>query len=340
MAICGGWNNDTTGNNGFLDNPRSNINDLSCLTNISKSFKSSVEKLFIHNNNLQEDLSFLDGFSGVKLLNISVNNITTLKGIKNCSSLKELYIYKLENLGINDNLDYSNENNSLFELQFCKALVKIDCLQATNNKCKLLSYIMSCEKISYIRFSTDSFDMDDIVGMKDFLNNLTTCNLNAKYSLALLSDDATVLNLNGREVDVDEFKALKNHPGIKEAWLHGIKLMKDNVELGDTEFTTVFTEIVGSWSNLEKLDCCNTRILNLDFIRNENKTNTPNLIVLNILGTSITDLSNIKYVELEGLGINNSSINLVDIEQYIKKMRSCWMRTWFLWALFREKRTF
>ena len=256
-------------------------------------------------------------------MNISVNNITTLKGIKNCSSLKELYIYKLENLGINDNLDYSNENNSLFELQFCKVLVKIDCLQATNNKCKLLSYIMSCEKISYIRFSTDSFDMDDIVGMKDFLNNLTTCNLNAKYSLALLSDDATVLNLNGREVDVDEFKALKNHPGIKEAWLHGIKLMKDNVELGDTEFTTVFTGI-----------------LNLDFIRNENKTNTPNLIVLNILDTSITDLSNIKYVELEGLGINNSSINLVDIEQYIKKMRSCWMRTWFLWALFREKRTF
>ena len=48
--------------------------------------------------------------------------------------------------------------------------------------------------------------------------------------------------------------------------------------------------------------------------------NTPNLICLNILDTSITDLSNIKFVKLQELGINNDEINLNSIEPYLENI--------------------
>ncbi len=342
LAICGGWNSDRIGNDGFLFDS-SNINDLSCLTNISKSFKSTLKRLFIHNNKLEGDLSFLVGFSGVKLLNVSYNNITTLKGIKNFTSLEELYIFHLINLGVNDDLIYSNENNSLFELQFCENLKTLDIVQDADGQCKLLSYIKNCKKLSYLRLFMNSFDMDDIISMKDFLWSLDEYHLGSRYSLALLSNDTTELRVNDQNIDVDEFMALKNHPGLKFLGFHYTKLMRNGVEIKGEEFTNIFSEVVGSLSKLECIDCCGTELINLDFIRNEeeNKTNTPNLKVLNILNTSITDLSNIQYVKLEGLGINNSNINLLNIENYLGNIRKYgYLFSWIRRPLFAELKSF
>ncbi len=218
-------------------------------------------------------------------------------------------------------------------------MLVLSVLNGEHGKCKILSYVKNCDKLSELLMGMDSFDIDDVRSIKDFLNNMKGWyKLNAKYSLAVLSDNQKSIGLNSASLDVEEFRGLKGHSGIVIAGLHELKLTRNGVEISKEEFTSVFTEIVGSWKQVEKVDCCNTNLLNLDFIRDKEKeiTNTPNLIALSILGTSIVDLDNIRYVKLECLGINNSNINLKLIENYIGNMRIYVNYTRFLGIIFAE----
>ena len=76
FSICGSMDFDIEVNN--YSSLRSNITDLSPMSNISYETKKSIRNLYIQNNKI-DSIDYLDGFENLENLNCGLNDIGTLK---------------------------------------------------------------------------------------------------------------------------------------------------------------------------------------------------------------------------------------------------------------------
>jgi len=84
------------------------LNEKEVLARSRATSLSNVRKLICWGSNLT-DISIVRQMVNLEILNVSVNNLTTLKDLSHCPRLKELYIRK-------------NHVNSIDEIAFLKNL--------------------------------------------------------------------------------------------------------------------------------------------------------------------------------------------------------------------------
>ncbi len=318
LAVCGTWDDDYKGAS-MTSSTCSNINDLSCLSNISNSFKSSLENLYLHNNKIT-NIEFLHGFTGVKKLVLNRNDLRTLKGLKHCTEVEDLHIGGNNSFGIDDTTESSNSENSLYDLQFCPHLTGIfdDSITPVVRSTRLI-YLSSCVNLRRFDLNGINYSVEDILDLKKLLKNCVVCCLGSSFDYLLLDESSNTMYLPDSSIETSFLLSFKDSSSLTQVNLENCKILENGVRISVDRENEVLTEFLSSLRNLRKLDICGTRLKTLDFIVNKEtqRVNTPNLVVIHLLNTSIADLTNLKYINLEGLAINNDDIDLSTIEKWI-----------------------
>ena len=322
LAITGSMAND-----GFtinIDDLKSNFSDLSPLSNLSAITKNSIKKLNLQNNSFKT-INYLDGFSSLNYLNIGYNDyIESLDGIDKCKDLETLYGYKHGiNFGKNEGNSLDDENNTLYDLQFCKKLKRFDFASAENSLVKYFSYIKNLESLEYFRFEGKNIDIDDLKTIKEFLKGLMEGYvINTIYNILMLDSDTTELSLAKTSIEQSVFETLSDYKNLIKLNIEYIEITNNGVEISDDDYNTLINSVLSKMSQLERLDICHVKISTIDFVydKTSKKVNTPNLRVLHSLGTNVVDYTNLNYLSnLRTLAIDNTGIDLVSIQDTLSK---------------------
>ena len=317
LAFTGSMAND--GNTEQIDNFRSPLKDLSALKNLSSDVKKNVKRLNIQNNHLS-NIDFLESFTSLEDINFTFNDVTSAKGVQNCTLLKTLKGEFNSSLGANEGNTVDDENNAFYYIQFCKnlELIRVD---GESTKIKYISYIKNLSKLKNFAVSGVDLDVTDLEKCKDFLLKLEWYSLDPKYSLLLIDDNTTKLALAYQKINKKIFKELSSLQNIQELNIEEIVLQNDDgSNVSDAESNTIINDTLKEFGKLKRLDACGTKLSTIDFVydKNLNKINTPELTILHVRNTAITDLSNLENLNsIRGLSFNNSLIDLSSIQKTI-----------------------
>ena len=135
-----------------------------------------------------------------------------------------------------------------------------------------------------------------------------------------LDEDSTELNLNNNTLKKEIFRNLKNYTDIEMVSLEHLQLVgEDSTPLSETEYNELINEVFSSWHRLKCIDACYTSLCTLDFIKNGDVINTPNLRILHILNTNVIDLSNLEELDdFSGLALNSKNVRLSLLNNKLK----------------------
>ena len=310
---------------GIYDN-KTNVNDLSCLKELSTNTKNAIKSMYINNNSIS-DINFVSDFTNLIYLSINNNkNVTTLKGINNLSKLETLYAMECD-LGKNEVYDTEiadkgkNSENALYDLQYLSSIKYLDLRY--NENLKYISYIKNNTSLQNLYLSGNkNFVVSEVVEIKNLYNSISklTKNLDNMYSKYLNTSkiyDYNSCNLSDTSDEILALEALskedkqnvqvidlRNNPNLSD-----LKLNK----LLSSGFENVFSVRLSNCTNLKSLDF-------LEF--------TPNVRELLIGNTSVASTkesaNEIKKIdqfctELCSLEIYSDYVDILDIKNFVVK---------------------
>lgn len=350
--------------NNYREKSEKTITSISLLDTLTSATKSGVARLFLRNNNITDELNEdgtikkyalegLKGFTGLNWLRIDNNNITSLKGLENCTAMAKIFANN-NNIGFYD-LDIKNEStDALASLKNMKSLNTL--ILDRNPNLKWVGYIKDLTSLRYL-YLLENVGMDGDDLLSD-LSVIKICGSNAKippeYSLLFL-EDAKVISLEGQTLAEDNFKLLKGKTNITQLNLKNIKIvdnLTDNNLLNKADTNKVINEVLKTLTNMERLcldafattGYSNNLIDDMSFV-----SFFPNLKEYCIQRTGIKNsnvidgkecgLNLLNDVEnkLEFLAVNNSEIDLSEIEEVLRQVFGEVLRLCSLWGFLWNK---
>ena len=294
---------------------KSSITDLSPLANLNDTIRKSIKYLFINNNQIN-NIDFISNFSNLTFLRVENNNLLTLAPLENINTLIYLHANN-NNLGSNEGDLANSETDALAKIINLKNL---QLLYLSNNPIKWVSYIKECTNIKWLYLDgCSNMEYEAVSELRNIINNCgENYKISSDYSLALLDENTTILDLSNQELEIDLFETLKNRNKITHLNLANIIFLDNGSKITDTNtITQKINEVLSTMTNMKYLRLWNISYLNnIDFV-----SNMSNLVELDLRGTAITNLEKLNgLTKLGTLGIDNENINITTIQQTISRL--------------------
>ncbi len=293
---------------------KSNLSDISPLNNLSKVTKETVKYLLINNNQITSFQALID-FKNIYLIRAECNLLETLEGLDNMSSLTYLFANS-NNLGINE----TKEDSSTNALAYLKNNNKLNYVTLRNNtNLKYVSYLKNYSTIRKLYLlGCENMDSDSLYAIVNIINGCgSNYSIPSKYTLLLLNENTTSLDLSSQTLSEENFKLIKNYKKISTLKLNNMKLTNsENNSLSNTEINTVINDTLKELTNLKYLGLVNiSGLSNIGFA-----TNTKSLVEIDLRGTSVTDLTLLNDItSIRQFAINNENIDITTIQTTINR---------------------
>lgn len=261
---------------------RSTITDLSGIAKLSVQTKNAIENLHI-NNNAIKNVDFLTDFTSLTLLNCKSNKIEDLSGLKNSNKIAKIYAC-YNQLGVNEDALYRDETSDALAALGNKTTLTYVNL-GNNPNLKWCGYIENSKGIKTLHLRSNENLVDsDVVKLRNIYNAVSPSSrsIPSKY-LTLFSTDTRKNYANKNLTDSStEMIGLINNTDVKELCLSG-----------NTELTNeAINEILSTCTNIKTLSLRNiTNLTSIDFVKN-----MPNLLELDLIGTSVTNISALENI--------------------------------------------
>ena len=295
-------------------NIKSNLSDITPLNNLSNTTKNSIKYLLINNNQLTNLQALID-FRNVYLLRAECNLLETLEGLDNMSNLTYLFANS-NNLGINE----TEENSTTNALAYLKSSNKLNYVTLRNNKnLKYVSYLKNYSSIRNLYLlGCESMNSDSLYEIVKIINACgSNYSIPSKYTLLLLNENTTSLDLSNQTLSEENFKLIKNYKKINFLKLNNIKITNSEGNLlSNEQINSVVNSTLRELTNLKNLGLVNIKGLStIDFI-----SKTKALAEIDLRGTAVTDLTSLNEVTtLRQLIIDNENIDITKIQETISR---------------------
>ena len=267
-------------------------NDYNRIIDALKHCKS-LQNLIITNQAIT-DMSRIMELTNLKKLNLSLNNISKIKGLENMSDLEELNL----------------ENNKITKIEGLESLKNLKILNLGNNQIIDITPLSANNKLMTLNLKTNS----QIDGNK---SNYTGERLEALNKIGEILDRGGTINL-----DVDKLGLFTNYKvlNLSSQKLETLELLEDltqltTLNLNDNKLTLEdknSQEILKNMTNLTNLTLSNNQITNIKAINN-----LSNLKTLYLSGNN----NNVDLVEIEDI-ISNLDLLTVSTER-LKTIVNC-----------------
>ncbi len=277
--------------------------------------------------------SFYGLENNIKLRYLRVNNdsnLTTLKGLINCNNLKVLYAYNC-NLGLNEE-ENKSENDALYALKD----ISLTNINLENNKLKWVSYLKNCTNLVelYLNGNDDMYG-EDLVQISSLIQKCgNNQSIPVKYSLLLLDNNTTKLDLKNEKINIDNFKTLKGKTRLEKLDLQNLKLTKTvagkETEIDTAEYDSILNEVLSTLTNMKNIRLSNISGLNtITFVKSMQGLKEIILSGTNVSTGTKDDKGNDTGLELLNnidtmlsLEVDKSDIDLSKITQTLNRFSS------------------
>lgn len=309
---------------GIVENKNMALTNISPLSYLTSKTKASIDT-FLLNNNAITDASVLSGFSNIKYLKIDGNNLTTLNGIANHS--KMIYLRVAGNKLVPNALDVLKDSAGN------ATLPKLTTLDLRGNfELQNVNAVSTCTKLTKLFFKSDTslnrndndvkLNTDQVREIKDFLNALGSgLQIDAKYSLALLSETSTIFETKDETMSIEAFQNLAYAENIIYLSISNLKLLNENgTEITSAEeYTRIISETLSNLTRVRYLQLYNLPNLNsVNFV-----TNMKTLVELDVRKCNkVVDFTclNSSTLNVTKLAIDNLNVDLTTIQTAINRM--------------------
>ena len=293
---------------------KSNLSDISPLNNLSKVTKETVKYLLINNNQITSFQALID-FKNIYLMRAECNSLATLEGLDNMSNLTYLFANS-NNLGINET-EESSDTDALAYLKNNNKLNYVDLRNNTN--LKYVSYLKNYSTIRQLYLlGCENMDSDSLYAIVNIINGCgSNYSIPSKYTLLLLNENTTSLDLSSQTLSEENFKLIKNYKKINFLNLNNIRITNSEGNLLNNEqINLIVNDTLKELTNLKNLGLVNISGLStIDFV-----LNTKTLAEIDLRGTAVTDLTSLNEVTtLRQLIIDNENIDITKIQETISR---------------------
>ena len=327
----------------------SKVDDISCISNLSKTTKERISNLFLNNNSLN-NIDNLWEFKSVQRLRIEGNYLINLNGLYNPNGNplgetpqeKEQGMLNLKYLHANSNLLGQSEGESLdkesdslavlaettydsdsekytFKSRFKNLLV----LNIERNNIKFLNYLSDNYSSLVTLYMSNNPNLDLLFGVQSIMSILEKDGLTYDYDkyvadyISQNSKKITTLTISSQEMTANEFTEYftgrENY--LKKLTLINLTLTNDSkVQLTDKTnptFDSVVNNALSNLTNLAGLDIRNNQYLTTVTFAN----NIKGLKQIDLRGTGVIDLWPLanNCLTLYGVLIDNDGITVANV---------------------------
>ena len=292
---------------------KSNLDDISCLNNLSKNTKESIKYLLINNNKISS-FEALKDFKNLYLLRGECNEITTLNGLQDMTNLRYLFLNRNK---LGDNEIEKNEENALAYLKNNNNLYYINL--KNNSNLKYVSYLSKYTGIRELYLAgCENMNADSLYSIVNIINNCgSNCSIPSKYTLLLLNENTSVLDLSNQTLSEENFKLIKNYKKINTLKLNNLNLVdSSNNKLSDSAVNIILNDTLKELSELKYLSLYNISGLSaINFTKDLKK-----LVEIDLRNTNATDLTLLNNITtMRQFLINNENIDITKIQATINR---------------------
>lgn len=293
-----------------------NITKISQLNNLSNVTKTKIESLLINNNNIKS-LEGIEGLTSIKTLRAETNSVNNIDGLEKIN---------LEYCFLCNNIIGNNNEEALKSLENINGShSKLEYLRIDNNKIQKVSYLASYKSSDKIE-SIYGKGNDSITDISELivLNGKCYYEFDEKYSLSLLDDSTTELNLSNQELTFDNLIGIGRCRNMQKLSLGNVKIKNNDVIISNQENTLEnrnlaqekVSDMLKNFSKIVDLDLDGCKfITNLEFMKEWNKSNLKRIRISN---TSINNMSILNEFEnLNGLMCYNSPCKVNDLNDSV-----------------------
>ena len=292
---------------------KSNLNDISCLNNLSKNTKESIKYLLINNNKIA-NFDTLKEFKNIYLLRGECNEVTTLNGLQDMTNLRYLFVNGNK---LGDNETEKNEENALVYLKNNNNLYYINLKYNIN-----LKYVSYLSKYTGIRelylAGCENMNADSLYSIVNIINNCgSNCSIPSKYTLLLLNENTSVLDLSNQTLSEENFKLIKNYKKINTLKLNNLNLVdSSNNKLSASKINIILNDTLKELTELKYLSLYNISSLStIEFTKDLKK-----LVEIDLRNTNATDLTLLNNITtMRQFLINNENIDITKIQPTISR---------------------
>ena len=292
---------------------KSNLNDISCLNNLSKNTKESIKYLLINNNKIA-NFDTLKEFKNIYLLRGECNDVTTLNGLQDMTNLRYLFVNGNK---LGDNETEKNEENALVYLKNNNNLYYINLKYNIN-----LKYVSYLSKYTTIRelylTGCENMNADSLYAIVNIINNCgSNCSIPSKYTLLLLNENTSVLDLSNQTLSEENFKLIKNYKKINTLKLNNLNLVdSSNNKLSASKINIILNDTLKELTELKYLSLYNISSLStIEFTKDLKK-----LVEIDLRNTNATDLTLLNNITtMRQFLINNENIDITKIQPTISR---------------------
>ena len=202
----------------------------------------------------------INNLSGLTLLSVPANIITSLNGIDNSNS-------SIKYLQLQDNLMTDREvndiiNDSLSEITNLSNLYWLDI--SKNEGIENISYLKGLTNLKYL-YMDGLLNVKNIGGMRDFFSGLIDKTYESKYSLDLFDVNTLTLDLHGKTIGFGDFKDMEKCVNLTKLDLGNVRVVKGEGERIEENEDTVEEIMNEVFSKLTKLQILGINNLQFDF---------------------------------------------------------------------------
>ena len=314
---------DTTGMRTGTNTTRSNIDDISGISQISQETKNAIKYMYLNNNKIS-NINALSGFNNLYLVYLMCNsNLTSLEGLENhtnleyiyaqacnfstitglsgCTALQEVTVQSSSNLSSLSGLESATNLNLLYayecNLTDISALngktAMIECSMYGNENLENVSILQTCTALDILYLeSNENMRVDDVILIEPILLGCTSYTLPSKY----LKYFSTVTMYNYTDAGLtdysEEILALKDRTNVTYLRLYG------NTELGKSKIGKQIKEGNLKYDELDKI------------VENLSLTDSENSIIQAYKSRSESQIKNMTDTEIANIENSENDIYL------------------------------
>ena len=314
-------------NNRIGDSKNNKLTNITPLSKLSDITKKAVNYLWLNNNNII-DISSLENFSNVKMLQLENNAIKSFNGLQNMKTLEYLFGYN-NNLGADETNEVNETSDSLSYLKNFEKIYYIDIIN--NEGLKNVSYLSGLSSLRYLYLAAcKNIQTTEIVKLKSIFKNCINYSFDSKYSLAMTEDSVTKLDISSQTISKNEFEGLTSCTKLKILNMKNTKIINNETteELSSGDINELFNRIIPNFSELTQLSLYGfSNLTDIRFLKNLSKMERLDLRNTGILtgqknsSDEYIGLENVnELTKIKQLGVNNSGTDLSKIQKCLNRL--------------------
>lgn len=312
------------------------ITTIEPLSELSNATKASIQYLCISGNKINS-LTPLRGFTSLYFLNARKNNITSFDGLQDSKNLTYLCMNQNElgkDLDKDDEININTDGlsvlanvtgNSYSDYLYTPVFPNLNYLNIYGNSDIVwIDYVKSYSNLKYFYLrGCGKLNTDSLTNMKSKLKSITGYSLDNKYSLIMMDENSTLLNLSSQKIEKSVFLGLKNYSKVVELNLTGASIYEGERKITGEELNNTINTLLKNMPRLKYLSLNGfTDLSDFSFLKN-----LKELIVLDIRSTNASTLNSQTGLELlndistmRQLAVSGANIDLTKIQKTINRL--------------------